>query len=80
MPQEATAFAHRNELFLLKHAVVVDGDASTADREAARGWLRRSWASVHPWGSGGVYPNSRTWTSRTSHLLTTGGTTTACCG
>jgi hypothetical protein len=36
---------------------VVDGDASTADREAARGWLRRSSASVHPWGSGGVYPN-----------------------
>jgi FAD/FMN-containing dehydrogenase len=24
---------------------------------AARGWLDGSWAAVHPWGSGGVYPN-----------------------
>ncbi len=36
---DATAFAHRGELFLLKHAVVVDPDASTAEREAARRWL-----------------------------------------
>jgi FAD/FMN-containing dehydrogenase len=27
------------------------------EREAARHWLARSWTSVHPWGSGGVYPN-----------------------
>ena len=37
--------------------VVVDPDASTPEREAARDWLMQSWASVHPWGSGGVYPN-----------------------
>jgi FAD/FMN-containing dehydrogenase len=54
---EATAFVHRDELFLLKHAVVVDPDASSAEREAAQAWLARSWASTHPWGSGGVYPN-----------------------
>ena len=54
---DATAFVHRDELFLLKHGVVVDPDAPTAEREAARRWLARSWASVHPWGSGRVYPN-----------------------
>jgi FAD/FMN-containing dehydrogenase len=54
---EATAFVHRNERFLLKHAVVVNPNASRAERETARRWLARSWASVHPWGSGGVYPN-----------------------
>jgi hypothetical protein len=23
----------------------------------ARRWLQKSWETVHPWGSGGVYPN-----------------------
>jgi FAD/FMN-containing dehydrogenase len=54
---EASAFIHRDELFLLKHAAVLDSDASASEREAARGWLTSSWASVHPWGSGGVYQN-----------------------
>src|SRR5215207_9485065 len=54
---DATAFAHRDELFLLKHAVVVDPDESANEREAARRWLARSWASAHPWASGRVYPN-----------------------
>jgi len=54
---DATAFVHRDELFLLKHAVVVNPDASTAEREAAGRWLAWSWASVHPWGSGRVYQN-----------------------
>jgi FAD/FMN-containing dehydrogenase len=50
----ATAFAHRDERFLLKHSVVVDPGA---DSESARRWLERSWELVHSWGSGGVYPN-----------------------
>ena len=50
---DATAFAHRDELFLLKHAVVVD---PAAPDDALR-WLARSWDLVHEWGSGGVYPN-----------------------
>jgi FAD/FMN-containing dehydrogenase len=54
---DATAFVHRDEIFLLKHAVVVDPEASSAEREAARSWLARSWASTRPWGSGGVYQN-----------------------
>ncbi|HEX6674334.1 MAG TPA: FAD-binding oxidoreductase [Actinomycetes bacterium] len=57
VPEDATAFAHRGERFLLKHAVVVDPGATPAETEAARAWLRRSWATVHPWGSGRVYPN-----------------------
>jgi FAD/FMN-containing dehydrogenase len=57
VPEDATAFAHRNERFLLKHAVVIDADTSGPELEAARGWLRRSWGLVHPWGSGRVYPN-----------------------
>jgi hypothetical protein len=57
VPTDATAFAHREELLLLLHVVVVDPDVPAAEKEAARGWLGRSWASVHPWGSGGVYPN-----------------------
>lgn len=54
---DATAFVHRAELFLLKHAVVVDSDAPAAEREAARDWLVRSWELVRPWGSGRVYQN-----------------------
>jgi len=57
VPVDATAFPHRTARFLLKHAVVVEADASRRDREAARAWLDRSWGIVHPWGSGGVYPN-----------------------
>jgi FAD/FMN-containing dehydrogenase len=54
---EATAFPHRRERFLLKHAVSLDTDASTERQDAARDWLTRSWELVHPWGSGGVFPN-----------------------
>jgi hypothetical protein len=57
VPADATPFAHRAERFLLKQEVVVDAGASEAERQAARGWLSRSWALVHAWGSGGVYPN-----------------------
>jgi hypothetical protein len=52
-----TAFFHRSERFLLKHAVALDADASTRARDAARDWLATSWSLVHPWGSGGVFPN-----------------------
>ncbi len=51
---EATAFAHRRERFLLKHDIVV---TSPGDAPAAREWLDRSWEIVHPYSSGGVYPN-----------------------
>jgi FAD/FMN-containing dehydrogenase len=51
---QATAFPHRDARFLLKHSVTV---SPAGDRPAARGWLARSWAAVHPWGTGGAYPN-----------------------
>lgn len=54
---EATAFVHRSERFLLKHAVALGRGASSRERDAGRDWLARSWAIVHPWGSGGVFPN-----------------------
>ena len=54
---DATAFVHRAELFLLKHAVVVKPDAPAAERQAARRWLARSWELVRSWGSGRVYQN-----------------------
>jgi FAD/FMN-containing dehydrogenase len=54
---DATAFAHRSERFLVQHLVQVGADAAPAERGAARDWLARSWALMHPWGSGGVYPN-----------------------
>jgi len=54
---DATAFAHRDAQFLLKHEVVVGLDKPAATRESARRWLARSWAVAHPWGTGGVYPN-----------------------
>jgi FAD/FMN-containing dehydrogenase len=53
----ATAFAHRDQRFLLEHLIVVDPEASAAGKRAAHRWVRRSWASVHPWGAGRVYPN-----------------------
>jgi FAD/FMN-containing dehydrogenase len=54
---DATAFVHRAERYLLKHDVAVCADASHAERHEARAWLGRSWSLVHPFGSGGVYPN-----------------------
>jgi FAD/FMN-containing dehydrogenase len=54
---EATAFVHRSERFLLKHAVLLDVDASERERAAGLTWLAQSWALVHAWGSGGAFPN-----------------------
>jgi FAD/FMN-containing dehydrogenase len=54
---DAAAFPHRNERFLVQHLLETDPDLSKAEGEAARSWLQRSWALLHPSGSGGVYPN-----------------------
>ena len=54
---DATAFPHRQELFLLEHSVVVPAGFDAATTEAARAWLSDSWELVHPSGSGGVYAN-----------------------
>jgi FAD/FMN-containing dehydrogenase len=57
MAANATAFPHRQELFLLEHSVVVPAGGDAAATEAARAWLSDSWELVHPSGSGGVYAN-----------------------
>jgi FAD/FMN-containing dehydrogenase len=53
----ATAFVHRAERFVLKHAVTLDAGASIEERNTAREWLVSSWELAHPYGSGGVFPN-----------------------
>ncbi len=55
VPVDATAFAHRQARFLLKHTATVAPDP--AAEAAARTWLDRSWQTVHPYGTGGVYAN-----------------------
>lgn len=57
VPPDATAFVHRQELFQLKHAAVVEPDTSAEQKRAAHDWVVRSWGSVHPWGSGRVFQN-----------------------
>jgi FAD/FMN-containing dehydrogenase len=54
---DATAFVHRDELFQLKHAATVDPQAPPPTKQSAQRWVVRSWACVHPWGSGRVFPN-----------------------
>jgi FAD/FMN-containing dehydrogenase len=54
---DATAFVHRNERFLLKHELELEPGSSPEQIDAGRRWLTLSWSTVHPWGSGGVYPN-----------------------
>ena len=53
---DATAFVHRDQMFQLKHSCAVRPDAPAAAKDAALAFVRRSWETVHPWGSGGVFP------------------------
>jgi len=54
---QATAFAQRGQLFLLEHEAITGARAPAAAKHAASRWVTQSWASVHSWGSGRVYPN-----------------------
>jgi FAD/FMN-containing dehydrogenase len=54
---DATAFPHRNELFLIQHLLEADPGATAARHEPGRSWLSHSWSLTHRPGSGGVYPN-----------------------
>jgi hypothetical protein len=54
---DATAFVHRDPLFSIKHEAVVPTDATASERAAARDWASASWASVHRYATGGVFPN-----------------------
>jgi FAD/FMN-containing dehydrogenase len=57
VPADDTAFVHRDERFLIQHLVSFDPEIHATGGRSARAWLARSWGIVHPWGSGGVYPN-----------------------
>ncbi|MFG2004960.1 FAD-binding oxidoreductase [Spirillospora sp. NPDC048911] len=46
VPETATAFAHRNALFMLEHTA-----------ETPNAWIDQSWEIAHADGSGRIYPN-----------------------
>ena len=52
----ATAFPHREEVFLVQHLLELEPEASGADRAIGHSWLTRSWELLHPSGSGGGLP------------------------
>jgi FAD/FMN-containing dehydrogenase len=54
---DATAFVHRDELFVMQHLLFTHPAADTTGKGSGQQWLARSWELVHPWGSGRVYPN-----------------------
>ena len=57
LPADATAFVHRSEQYMLKHASEVAPGATDSEKEAAHAWASRSWEAVHPWGADRVFPN-----------------------
>ncbi|MBO0817913.1 MAG: BBE domain-containing protein, partial [Actinobacteria bacterium] len=54
---DATAFVHREGLFLLKHSAVVSLPVTAGARNAAHRWVTRCWAATRSGGSGLVFPN-----------------------
>jgi hypothetical protein len=57
VPSAATAYAHRDQRFLVEQVATVTLSAPIAERQAAQAWVLSSWSTIHPWGSGRVYPN-----------------------
>jgi FAD/FMN-containing dehydrogenase len=55
-PPDATAFCHRDQLFLIEHSALLAPNPPDAARSAAKDWVSTSWASVHDVSSGRVYP------------------------
>ncbi|MYV98437.1 FAD-dependent oxidoreductase [Streptomyces sp. SID3343] len=55
---EATAYAHRDALFLVGHALLLPEAKPAADRAArAQSWVDRGFALLDPWSSGHSYVN-----------------------
>lgn len=54
MPADATAYAHRDESWLIHYLAQWD---DPADTEACRGWAKASGAALRPRGTGDVYLN-----------------------
>ncbi len=57
VPADATAFAHRDASYWLKHTAAVDGDAEAHKKLAGERWASSSWQTVRGWGTGHVFPN-----------------------
>jgi FAD/FMN-containing dehydrogenase len=54
---DATAFAHRDPAFLVKHTVLVGPNGAARRGHEVLDRLAAAWAIAHPWGTGRVYPN-----------------------
>ncbi|WP_447007781.1 FAD-binding oxidoreductase [Saccharothrix isguenensis] len=54
---DATAFAHRDQAFLVKHTVLVGPNGAARRGQEVLDRLAAAWAILHPWGTGRVYPN-----------------------
>ncbi|MFI7673403.1 FAD-binding oxidoreductase [Actinophytocola sp. NPDC049390] len=54
---EDTAFVHRDADYLVKHTVILGPNGAARRGGEALDWLARSWQVIHPWGTGGAYPN-----------------------
>ncbi len=54
---EDTAFFHRRADYLVKHTVIVGPNGAARRGGEALDWVAGAWAVIHPWGTGGVYPN-----------------------
>lgn len=57
IPPDATAFVHRTDRYLLKHATVLPTGAVADDRSSARLWLTRSSQVAQRFGTGRGYQN-----------------------
>ena len=53
----ATAFVHRDALFLAQYSTSWDGAASASEVASQQAWLRGFYASLHPYASGQAYQN-----------------------
>ncbi len=54
---EDTAFVHRTADYLVKHTVILGPNGAARRGAEALDWLAKGWEMVHPWGTGGAYPN-----------------------
>ena len=53
----ATAFVHRNGLFLAQYTTDWDNGAAAAGVARQHAWLRSFWSSMRPYASGQAYQN-----------------------
>jgi FAD/FMN-containing dehydrogenase len=53
----ATAFVHRDALFLAQYSTSWNGTASASEVASQQAWLRGFYASLHPYASGQAYQN-----------------------